>query len=196
MDCPTGTYGSEAGSTVCTNCSAGTSSSAVGASNTSTCVPCAFNRWSDSGFASCVCPQGYRDPGTGEECIQCEAGTYAHIGSAYCFPCPAHMHNPVPVASSCSYSMGDSPTCGTYRQNDDFIMLLQNKPPVGINIFSHYGATTGLVPDARGIDYEVTVSGGTRTIVSFTAGMWGADCLLYTSPSPRDLSTSRMPSSA
>ena len=25
---------------------------------------------------------------------------------------------------------------------------------------------------------------------------WGGDCLLYTSPSPRDLSTSRMPSSA
>ena len=26
--------------------------------------------------------------------------------------------------------------------------------------------------------------------------VWGKDCLLYTSPSPRDLSTSRMPSSA
>ena len=26
--------------------------------------------------------------------------------------------------------------------------------------------------------------------------MWKRDCLLYTSPSPRDLSTSRMPSSA
>ena len=27
-------------------------------------------------------------------------------------------------------------------------------------------------------------------------GEWNDDCLLYTSPSPRDLSTSRMPSSA
>eukprot|EP00831_Metopus_contortus_P028804 TRINITY_DN23832_c0_g1_i3.p1 TRINITY_DN23832_c0_g1~~TRINITY_DN23832_c0_g1_i3.p1 ORF type:complete len:190 (-),score=18.58 TRINITY_DN23832_c0_g1_i3:102-671(-) len=29
-----------------------------------------------------------------------------------------------------------------------------------------------------------------------TLGFWGFGCLLYTSPSPRDLSTSRMPSSA
>ena len=29
-----------------------------------------------------------------------------------------------------------------------------------------------------------------------TANTWSWDCLLYTSPSPRDLSTSRMPSSA
>ena len=27
-------------------------------------------------------------------------------------------------------------------------------------------------------------------------GLWMRNCLLYTSPSPRDLSTSRMPSSA
>ena len=31
---------------------------------------------------------------------------------------------------------------------------------------------------------------------SFSLGANGDDCLLYTSPSPRDLSTSRMPSSA
>ena len=29
-----------------------------------------------------------------------------------------------------------------------------------------------------------------------TAAIYSKDCLLYTSPSPRDLSTSRMPSSA
>ena len=32
--------------------------------------------------------------------------------------------------------------------------------------------------------------------VSASAKGWIRDCLLYTSPSPRDLSTSRMPSSA
>ena len=37
-----------------------------------------------------------------------------------------------------------------------------------------------------------------RTVVSVSAGSLAeyGDCLLYTSPSPRDLSTSRMPSSA
>ena len=33
-------------------------------------------------------------------------------------------------------------------------------------------------------------------ISKFIRGTWDKDCLLYTSPSPRDLSTSRMPSSA
>ena len=34
------------------------------------------------------------------------------------------------------------------------------------------------------------------TIILETGGQWNPACLLYTSPSPRDLSTSRMPSSA
>ena len=38
--------------------------------------------------------------------------------------------------------------------------------------------------------YTVTVASGTNSYGS------GNNCLLYTSPSPRDLSTSRMPSSA
>ena len=45
-----------------------------------------------------------------------------------------------------------------------------------------------------GYQYSVTGSGvePTSGVLSPTTG----DCLLYTSPSPRDLSTSRMPSSA
>ena len=35
-----------------------------------------------------------------------------------------------------------------------------------------------------------------RTAVGVEPGGWAKFCLLYTSPSPRDLSTSRMPSSA
>jgi len=38
------------------------------------------------------------------------------------------------------------------------------------------------------------VAGGSSIVQMIVAGFW--DCLLYTSPSPRDLSTSRMPSSA
>ena len=48
--------------------------------------------------------------------------------------------------------------------------------------------------------YTPDVSDGTEDaaldIATMTAGTLGNSCLLYTSPSPRDLSTSRMPSSA
>ena len=51
------------------------------------------------------------------------------------------------------------------QQNDDFIHLLLDKPPVGINIFAHYEHLTypfshkGKVPDARGWDYDLDVDG-------------------------------------
>ena len=38
--------------------------------------------------------------------------------------------------------------------------------------------------------------GGTLTLILFAVMLTAKICLLYTSPSPRDLSTSRMPSSA
>ena len=44
------------------------------------------------------------------------------------------------------------------------------------------------------IDILVAGAGLGGTGAAFEARYWG--CLLYTSPSPRDLSTSRMPSSA
>ena len=51
------------------------------------------------------------------------------------------------------------------QQNDEFLRLLVDKAPVGINIFSHYDATTGKVPDARGwVNYDGTV---TNRIVQF-----------------------------
>ena len=57
-----------------------------------------------------------------------------------------------------------------------------------------------LDPDLRtSVEYEA--AGGTRFPGIFLSKedervIWGLTCLLYTSPSPRDLSTSRMPSSA
>ena len=48
----------------------------------------------------------------------------------------------------------------------------------------------------KGFDnHSVTVSSDALGTLTF-AGHGGSSCLLYTSPSPRDLSTSRMPSSA
>jgi hypothetical protein len=59
--------------------------------------------------------------------------------------------------SGCFELPWDSP-----QQNDDFLQLLLDKPPVGIHIFSHYDAATGTVPDARGLGsaYDVTVALG------------------------------------
>ena len=51
-----------------------------------------------------------------------------------------------------------------------------------------YGTTTGNFLEI-GVDSEGSAMGDAFVAVS-------DDCLLYTSPSPRDLSTSRMPSSA
>ena len=51
---------------------------------------------------------------------------------------------------------------------------------------------TGLAQDA-GLEVESDPVGNVLVRKPATPGM---DCLLYTSPSPRDLSTSRMPSSA
>ena len=48
--------------------------------------------------------------------------------------------------------------------------------------------------DAVANAVKVTLGPAARTVVLEKS--WGSPCLLYTSPSPRDLSTSRMPSSA
>ena len=47
------------------------------------------------------------------------------------------------------------------------------------------------------LEYEITMNrAGLLGDVSSLLGMMGISCLLYTSPSPRDPKTSRMPSSA
>ena len=59
-----------------------------------------------------------------------------------------------------------------------------------INLENRVAIVTG---GAQGFGLAITkrfIESGARVII------WDKDCLLYTSPSPRDLSTSRMPSSA
>ena len=51
--------------------------------------------------------------------------------------------------------------------------------------------TTLSIPIARWADIS-----NRRNIIAVAVSIWSVICLLYTSPSPRDLSTSRMPSSA
>ena len=63
---------------------------------------------------------------------------------------------------------------------ETFLDLMPQKPPGAIEV--------GLVRLKPGADPEQVVSRLSQRLPK--------DCLLYTSPSPRDLSTSRMPSSA
>ena len=55
------------------------------------------------------------------------------------------------------------------------------------------------MPEERYADWETfmeSVRRGESIISAFEPGLWCASCLLYTSPSPRDRTRSRMPSSA
>ena len=64
------------------------------------------------------------------------------------------------------------------------------------------GGVWAAVKDADGFDFgfvvfdELTKTGDQCFGSLFGFGIKAGGCLLYTSPSPRDLSTSRMPSSA
>ena len=51
-------------------------------------------------------------------------------------------------------------------------------------------------PAGPGPKPAMIVAGRALTPAAFAESLRGDTCLLYTSPSPRDLSTSRMPSSA
>ena len=64
-----------------------------------------------------------------------------------------------------------------------FDKLLFSKP---VSIFTHHTS-------CRNIHVAWLLKG--ENVLDFFF-VWGCICLLYTSPSPRDLSTSRMPSSA
>ena len=62
-----------------------------------------------------------------------------------------------------------------------------------------YGTIGKRVADAIDAQDDMEIIGVTKTRPSFGCDLAvrkGYPCLLYTSPSPRDLSTSRMPSSA
>ncbi|KAJ1464630.1 hypothetical protein T484DRAFT_1757959, partial [Baffinella frigidus] len=54
----------------------------------------------------------------------------------------------------------------TIQQNDEFLALLQVKPPIGINIFFHYYSPSKTVSDARGNTYTVTLTGSTTPVVT------------------------------
>ena len=65
--------------------------------------------------------------------------------------------------------------------------IIDNRPGFGIKVVGN--AATAVAPDGSGTN-------GAESSATETLSLNLTSCLLYTSPSPRDLSTSRMPSSA
>lgn len=53
----------------------------------------------------------------------------------------------------------------TTQQNDEFLTLLEAKPPTGINIFSQYDSATKRVSDTRGREYDIVLEGSTTPTV-------------------------------
>ena len=80
-----------------------------------------------------------------------------------------------------------------------WIDAMSANPEMGLDemrdIFEHWGDITN---EPGEVDYSEVDAGGVQAMWAVPKGC-AEDrvvCLLYTSPSPRDLSTSRMPSSA
>ena len=91
----------------------------------------------------------------------------------------------------------DDPILDERRGNNDGILWITLNRPEKMNAL-----TFPLLRRMREIFDEAHLDRTVRCVVitgagrGFCAGMDMGGCLLYTSPSPRDLSTSRMPSSA
>mgnify|MGYP003313058317 CR=1 FL=1 len=88
--------------------------------------------------------------------------------------------------------------------NHIYAQSVFNAYGLGLSKSAHHTATTGagsigLVPTFHpgvSLDNPATWPGLKFTFISGSYNSRSVACLLYTSPSPRDLSTSRMPSSA
>ena len=78
----------------------------------------------------------------------------------------------------------------SFRKNQDYLRPVYSFPT---NLKTHFASRSFQKPFS--FEYEVESNFPFYDLETFPAAK-GSPCLLYTSPSPRDLSTSRMPSSA
>ena len=76
----------------------------------------------------------------------------------------------------------------------EFAKLIQETgiPKGVVNVISGFGEPCGKALTSHNLVEKIAFTGGPETARHIIRN----SCLLYTSPSPRDLSTSRMPSSA
>ena len=85
------------------------------------------------------------------------------------------------------------------QQRGATVTVTHKTVPIEISVRTPWGAVK--VPPITfagmpGSDDVVLFGVATMKALGLDLYPWALDCLLYTSPSPRDLSTSRMPSSA
>ena len=73
-------------------------------------------------------------------------------------------------------------------QSTDWLICDTDSPAVDVSILEDGGCAFRTTPAEPGITFRMSCG--------VTVAKYASICLLYTSPSPRDLSTSRMPSSA
>ena len=89
------------------------------------------------------------------------------------------------------WSMSNNLLASGGNDNKLFIWSAHSTTPI-CKFSSHTAAVKGIAWSPH--NHGVLASGGGSA--DKTIKFWNTLCLLYTSPSPRDLSTSRMPSSA
>ena len=106
--CVPGKFKNIIGSSVCTDCTAGTYSNVPAASNASVCITCAAGVYSLAGASVCTnCSAGTFSTTTGATtsaaCANCSAGTYSGISGASaasaCVSCPSNTFSGAGAAS-------------------------------------------------------------------------------------------------
>ena len=133
-------------------------------------MTCPIGKYSTSASGICTeCEAGYYNDKEGQiSCdTPCVAGKYSLKGASFCQQCPAGRYSNQSGLSS----------------GDDCILAQAGK---------YANASIEVLPCAIGKYQDETEQTSCKLC---SAGTY-TFCLLYTSPSPRDLSTSRMPSSA
>ena len=209
--CSAGKFKESQGTALCDTCEAGTFSQTEAAASPDTCLQCPENSLSpigSSGPQECRCPAGFTGE-DGQACEACPAGKFkVDPGAGICTDCETGTYSMVAGATSkdtctkCSSISSSKTGAGS-------VTCHCNSGYTGPDLGPCSPCGVGKYKDAPGNGtctecgaHASSPAGSTeQTSCKCNAGWEGPDggpctCLLYTSPSPRDLSTSRMPSSA
>ena len=107
------------------------------------------------------------------------------------------MQNVVPTMAALKHELerAKSPLLGELMRSLA-VILRDYRAEIGDMLASNRQLAAELEFDLRAMEAQEQEAMAEAEVAAFAADAQSADCLLYTSPSPRDLSTSRMPSSA
>jgi len=100
--CAAGKYNPGKGQAACFLCGSGTSSDAIGAESSETCIKCPSGYWSSPGAATCTrCSPGHVAGERSSACQACSAGSCATFDQDSCNYCPAGKYS-ADAASACT----------------------------------------------------------------------------------------------